>query len=227
MKDIARYLDAAILLPDFTQKMVEEAIEECITFKTKTVCVRPCHVQLAKQKTQGTTTGVSTVLAFPQGGNLTQTKLEEAKHLLEAGADEIDMVSNYSWILGGQWDEFYAEVKELTQLIHQYDKEVKVILESSLLNQEQVFKATQLAVEAGADFVKTSTGFSTGGATVEVVQTMLDAGQGRIKVKPSGGIRDYQTALKYIEMGAHRLGTNYRSNSAIIKNTVNSALQNY
>lgn len=206
---IARYMDAAILNPELTSEQVEAAIKECIAFDACTVCVRGCDIELAKKLTKDTNTEVSCVLDFPYGYSGLETKRAAAREYAAMGVADIDMVMNYGAALGGRWDIVEAEVRAVVEEAHAKGVEVKVIFETSQLTQELIAKGTEVCICAGADFVKTSTGFNGSGATVEAVKTMLDTAKGRIKVKPSGGIRDYATAKMYVDMGAERLGVGF------------------
>lgn len=212
---IARYLDAAILKPDMTPEQVREAIESCIAFETKTVCVRGCDIPMAQELCKGTQTQVSCVIDFPYGYGGVEAKRSAAKAYASQGVVEIDMVMNYGAARGGAWAIVEEEIRQVVNEAHAQGVGVKVIFETSQLDASQIRKATEVSIAAGADFVKTSTGFNGGGATVEAVQAMLDAAKGRIKIKPSGGIRNYETAKMFLEMGADRLGVGYTSCKAI------------
>jgi len=206
VESIARYFDAAILKPEYTREKVIEEIKSCIGWNSRTVCVRGCDIDLAVEMTKGTNTGVSCVLDFPYGYGGAEAKAAMAAIYARKGVEDIDMVMNYGYALGGDWDVVEQEIRAVCEAAHPYGTVVKVIFETSQLTIDQVKKATEVCIRAGADFVKTSTGFNGGGATVEVVAAMLEAGKGRIKVKPSGGIRNYETAKAYVEMGVDRLG---------------------
>lgn len=216
MEPINRYLDAAILKPELTQDEVVAAISESIKWKTKTVCVRPFDIPLAKKMCAGTDTGVSCVLSFPHGCAPTAVKAFEAKTYIALGTDEIDMVANYGMIKSGRWDYVEADIRTVAEVCNAQKIPLKVIFETCYLDADQIARTTEICVKAGADFVKTSTGFATGGATVEAVKIMVETAKGRIKVKPSGGIRDRATAIAYVEMGADRLGTNYTASEALV-----------
>ncbi len=226
MEPINRYLDAAILKPELTETEVMAAITESIKWNTKTVCVRPCDIALAKRMTAGTDTGVSCVLAFPHGTTTTAVKAFEAAEYIELGTDEIDMVANYAMIRSGAWDYVENDIRAVARICSEKKKPLKVIFETCYLTTEEIARTTEICVRAGATFVKTSTGFAAGGATVEAVKTMLDAAKGRISVKPSGGIRDRETAIKYVEMGAERLGTNYTASEALVTGTASTGSPN-
>lgn len=221
-----RYIDHAVLKPEMTLKEVIDAIKLGIDYKVKTVCVRPCDIDLAVEMCKGTETEVSCVLSFPHGVGLSQIKAEEAKAYINKGVREIDMVANYSYIKSGEWELVEKDIKAVSDITKPAGVLLKVIFETSELTLEEIAKATEVSIKANADFVKTSTGFSRAGATAEAVETMLKTANGRIKVKPSGGIRDAQTAMKYLEMGAHRLGVGFSSTPAICKGITNTENMN-
>lgn len=213
--DVARYFDSAILKPDYTRDQVVQEIKNSIACNSRTVCVRGCDIDLAVELTKGTNTGVSCVLDFPYGYGGAEAKAAIAAIYAEKGVEDIDMVMNYGYARGGDWNTVEAEIRAVCEAAHPHGVVVKVIFETSQLTIEQIKKATEVCIAAGADFVKTSTGFNGGGATVEAVQAMLEIGKGRVKVKPSGGIRNYETAKMYIEMGVDRLGIGSTSAKAI------------
>lgn len=223
--NIARYFDAAILKPDMTPAQVEEAIRECISYDSYSVCVRGCDIDLAVKLCQGTNTVVSCVLDFPYGYGGIEAKRAAAREYAAKGVKDIDMVMNYGAARGGNWDIVEAEIRAVVEEAHKQGVIVKVIFETSQLDMDQIRRATEVSIAAGADFVKTSTGFNGAGATVEAVQAMLDTAKGRAKVKPSGGIRNYETAKMYVDMGAQRLGIGYSSCKTICEGGTSS--ENY
>ncbi|HHU36103.1 MAG TPA: deoxyribose-phosphate aldolase [Treponema sp.] len=216
MKPINRYLDAAILKPEFTTEQVIAAIDESLRWNTKTVCVRPCDVALARERCEGTETEVSCVLSFPHGCAPTPVKSFEAKNLIEQGAHEIDMVANFGKIRSGDWSYVQDDISAVVAVCKPAGILVKVIFETCFLLPEEIVRTTKICIACGADFVKTSTGFASGGATKEAVRIMIETGNGKIQVKPSGGIRDRETALAFLEMGATRLGTNFAASEALV-----------
>ena len=220
--NIARYFDSAILKPEMTPEQVEAAIKESISFDSYSVCVRGCDIDLAVRLTQGTNTVVSCVLDFPYGYSGIETKRAAARDYASRGVKDIYMVMNYGAARGGAWYVVEAEVRAVVEEAHKQGVIVKVIFETSQLNLDQIRKATEVCIAAGADFVKTSTGFNGGGATVEAVQAMLETAKGRIKVKPSGGIRNYETAKMYVDMGVDRLGIGYGSCKAIAEGSTSN-----
>ncbi len=210
-----RYLDHAVLKPEMTQEESREAIQLGIDYKVKTVCVRPCDIEMAVAMCRGTETEVSCVLSFPHGTSPSQIKAAEAQLYVQKGVHEIDMVANYGYIRSKLWNEVEKDIQVVAEITQKAGIPLKVILETSQLTFEEITEATECAVRAGADFVKTSTGFYGAGATPEAVEAMVKAAQGRIQVKASGGIRNAEQAKMFIELGASRLGNGYSSTPVI------------
>lgn len=216
-KNIERYLDHAVLKPEMTR---DEAIEQMrigVDHNVRTICVRPADIPLALELCRGTETEVSCVLAFPHGAALSASKADEAKRYVELGVAEIDMVVNYGFIRSGLWNELEVDIRAVTDVARPAGTRVKTIFETAALTLDQVARATETAIAAQADFVKTSTGFGEAGATEEAVRAMLDTAAGRIGVKPSGGIRDRERAEMFVAMGATRLGVGSTSTPAICR----------
>lgn len=213
--DICRYLDTAVLKPEMPRSEAAKAIKLAAEYRSRTVCVRPCDLDIAGEICKGTETEVSVVLGFPHGCGLSEVKALEAEQYIQHGAAEIDMVANYGLIRSGEWDLVEKDIRAVVQVCRPASVALKVIVESSELTLDEVTQATETAIRAGADFIKTSTGFASGGATREVVAKMIETSAGRIKVKPSGGIRDYETAKMFVDMGADRLGAGVSSLKAI------------
>ncbi|NLM11446.1 MAG: deoxyribose-phosphate aldolase [Clostridiaceae bacterium] len=210
-----RYIDHAVLKPEMTQEEVRNAIQLGIDYKVKTVCVRPCDIELAVKMCSGTITGVSCVLAFPHGTVPSEIKRLEAEAYIQKGVDEIDMVVNYGYIRSKLWDEVVKDIKAVSEITKANKVLLKVILETSQLTEEEIIKATECAINARADFVKTSTGFYGEGATVKSVQAMLKAANGKIQVKASGGIRNSEQARVFLDMGVSRIGNGFSSTPVI------------
>lgn len=205
MKEILGMIDHTILKPEATKEMVKSLCEEAMEYGFAAVCVNPYYVKLCKDILKGSDVKIATVIGFPLGANTSEVKAFETKNAIDNGCDEVDMVIN----MGALKDKDYSTVREDIKAVVDAAKNkavVKVIIETSLLNHEEKIKACELSKEAGADFVKTSTGFSTGGATVEDVKLMKEIVGDKLEVKASGGIRDLETAKKMIEAGATRLG---------------------
>lgn len=215
MEPIHRYLDHAVLKPAMTLDEARQEMQVGIDYDVRTICIRPADIPMAVELAAGTSTEVSCVLAFPHGTALPASKADEARRYVDLGVAEIDMVVNYSLIRSGAWDRLAEDIRAVTDVARPAGVKVKTIFETTALELAEISRATEVAVDAGADFVKTSTGFADGGASEEAVQAMLDAAQGRIGVKPSGGIRDRQRAEMFVTMGAARLGVGSSSTPII------------
>ncbi len=212
---VNRTIDAAILKPEITPAEAAAEIRAMVALDVHTVCVRPADIAMALALCEGSTTCVGGVLSFPLGYGHPRVKAMEAEAYVEMGVAEIDMVVNYGLVRAGDWKAVEADIAAATDVTRPAGVILKVILETSELERDTIAGATEAAIAAGADFVKTSTGFASGGATVEAVQTMLDTARGRIKVKASGGIRDLASARMYLDMGCERLGVGSTSTPAI------------
>lgn len=202
--DIAKYIDYTLLKATATPADIEKLCKEALEYGFYSVCVNSGYVPLAAQLLKDTDTKVCTVVGFPLGAMSTQAKLYETSVALSQGAQEIDMVLNVGLFLSGNVAKVLEEIALLKQ--ETGDRVLKVIIETCYLNDEQKRLASQVCVDAGADFVKTSTGFGTGGATLADVQLIREIVGNRAKIKASGGIRDKQTALQYIFLGVDRIG---------------------
>lgn len=211
--EINEYIDHTLLAATATSAEIIKICEEAKEYKFHSVCVNSSWVPLVKKQLEGSTVQVCSVIGFPLGAMSKEAKVFEAKTAVEQGADEIDMVINVGLLKECKYDLVEQEIASIKKAIG--NKILKVIIETCYLDNDQKVKACELAVAAKADFVKTSTGFGKGGATVEDVALMLKTVGSNASVKASGGVRDYATASKYIEMGVKRLGTS--SGIAIIK----------
>lgn len=206
MLDILGMIDHTLLKPDATKDMIKTLCEEAAEYKFAAVCVNPYYVKLCKEILNDTDVKVATVIGFPLGANTKEVKAYETQDAINNGADEIDMVIN----IGALKFKDYKTVKEDIEAVVDVAKGkaiVKVIIETCLLTDDEKVKACELSMEAGADFVKTSTGFSTGGANIEDVKLMKSIVGDKLGVKASGGVREIDTAKKMVEAGATRLGT--------------------
>lgn len=211
-----KYIDHTLLKPEATEEQILKLCDEALEYDFYSVCVNSCYVPLAVDKLSGSDVKVAAVAGFPLGAMSTASKVFEAREAVEAGASEIDMVINVGALKEGRYEHVLHEIAALVDVCHGYpltygdavpgDAVLKVIIETCLLTNEEIVKACELAVQAGADFVKTSTGFSTGGATPEDVALMRRVVGDKAKIKASGGIRTLADAEKYIELGADRLG---------------------
>ena len=206
MDNIALMIDHTLLKPEATRVEINTLCSEAIEYKFKAVCVNPFHVRYCKELLKDTDVKIATVIGFPLGANTTEVKALETKDAIRNGADEIDMVINVGALKNKDFEIVKRDIEEVVKAAGE-NKLVKVIIENSLLSREEKIKACELSMQAGADFVKTSTGFGSGGATAEDVKLMKSIVGNKLGVKASGGVRDIQTAKLMIENGATRLGT--------------------
>lgn len=202
-----QYIDHTLLKADASISQVEKLCREAREYEFFSVCINSYYVKKALQFLNGSNVKVCTVVGFPLGASTMETKRFEAMKAVAEGASEIDMVLNVSAVKSNEWQYVLDDMSSLAQVCHQQGALLKVILENCLLSDEEKKKVCELAVKAHVDFVKTSTGFSTGGATIEDVKLMRSIVGPNMGVKASGGIRDTATAKAMIEAGATRLGT--------------------
>ena len=202
--ELNRMIDHTLLKANATRAQIEKLCDEALEYNFASVCVNTCWVPLAHEKLAGSEANTCCVVGFPLGAMLTEAKAAETRLAVEAGADEVDMVINIGWLLDGEYDAVRDDIAAVVKAAD--GKCVKVIIEACLLTDEQKVKACELSVEAGATFVKTSTGFSTGGATVADVALMRKTVGDRCLVKAAGGIHTADEARAMVEAGADRLG---------------------
>ena len=202
---LADFIDHTNLKPTATIKDIQKLCKEAKTYGFYAVCVNGCHVPIAKKALENTSVKVAAVIGFPLGAMSTKAKVFEATDCIENGAVEVDMVINIGWLKSEMYNAVRDEIKAIKRAIG--DNILKVIIETCHLTEAEKEKACVLAVEAHADFVKTSTGFGTGGATFEDVKLMKRVVGDKAKIKASGGVKDKETAQKYIELGVSRIGT--------------------
>lgn len=205
MSRIAQMIDHTLLKPEATEQEILKLCEEAKAHGFASVCVNPYFVKTAAQALQGSPVKVCTVIGFPLGATDARVKAYETKLAIEDGAQEVDMVINIGALKSGDAEAVERDIQAVVEAAKERAL-VKVILETCLLTDEEIVRACELAKKAGADFVKTSTGFSSGGATVEAVRLMRQAVGESLGVKASGGIRDYETAKAMIDAGATRIG---------------------
>ena len=204
--DIARMIDHSLLRPEFTLEQVIDGLAVAKRYETATVCVRPCDVSLAARKLAGTSVLVSTVIGFPHGTAHSASKVFEAEQAIRDGAVELDMVMNYSRLLSGEDEQVAADIKAVVDVAHRQGAIVKVILENCYLTDELKVKACQICEAVGADFVKTSTGFGSGGATLDDLRLMRRTVSEKVRVKAAGGVRTLDQLLAARAAGAVRCG---------------------
>jgi len=203
---LAKVIDHSLLRPELTDQDVIDGCELAAKYHTATVCVKPCHVKLATAVLKGTDVKVSTVVGFPHGSNLTATKVAEAQAAMDEGAVELDMVLNIGLLRSGCADEVSADIQAVCEVAHARGAKVKVIFENAYLNDDQKILACHLSEAAGADWVKTSTGFAPGGATLEDLRLMRANVGEKVQVKAAGGVRTLDALLAVIDTGATRCG---------------------
>jgi len=205
-KEIAKTLDHSALKAQMTDTDIINACAIARKYQVVSVCVRPIDAALAKKELFDSEVKVAVVVGFPHGSHKPEVKALETKLAIDDGAQEVDMVMNIGALLSGKYDFVREDISAVIKETAPRGVLVKVILETCYLTQEQIVTACRLCEDAGANYVKTSTGFASGGATVETVQIMLDTVGDRLGVKASGGIRSYEKAVKFLRLGCKRLG---------------------
>jgi deoxyribose-phosphate aldolase len=203
---IAKFIDHTNLKPDATKSDIEKLCREAMKHRFYAVCVNPSYIGYCAGLLRASPVKVCSVAGFPLGATSSDAKAYEAKTACQMGAKEIDMVINIGALRSGDFDAIKYDIEKVIKVVPR-DTIVKVIIETCYLTREQKIKACQIIVESGAHFVKTSTGFGTGGATVEDIRLLREVVGDKIGVKASGGIRDFKTALEMIKAGATRIGT--------------------
>lgn len=203
-KTLAKMMDHTLLKATATHDQVETICKEAIEIGAASVCINPCNISLTKKLLANSDVKVCTVIGFPLGANTSEVKAFETKDAILNGAQEVDMVINVGALISGDLDTVYNDIKSVVNAAN--GTLVKVIIETCYLNDDQKRIACELSMKAGADFVKTSTGFGTGGATAHDVRLMKDVVGDKLQVKASGGMRDYAGAITMVNSGADRLG---------------------
>ncbi|MTI49073.1 deoxyribose-phosphate aldolase [Sporosalibacterium faouarense] len=214
MNNVGSMIDHTILKPNTSKEQVVKVCEEAKKYNFASVCVNPFYVKLVSEELKGTDVKVTSVIGFPLGSTTKEVKAFEAKEAIKNGANELDMVINVGALKDKRDEEVKEDIKAVVDVAADHAI-VKVIIEACLLTEEEKVRACKLSKEAGADFVKTSTGFSTGGATVEDIKLMRETVGPDMGVKASGGVRDIETANAMIEAGATRIGAS--SSVAIVE----------
>ncbi|MBR0599263.1 deoxyribose-phosphate aldolase [Sinanaerobacter chloroacetimidivorans] len=214
--ELAKYIDYSVLKPEFTEQEIIDLTKDGVRLGCATICINPGYLDLCEPYVKGSETMLCPVCDFPFGTSSSESKVKQIE--IAAKYDtvkEIDVVANFGWIRGGMYDKVTEDIKACADMAHQYGRKLKVIFETDALDEEQVRNACQCAVKAGADFVKTSTGFLTGfeahGATPEIIKVMMEEVDGKCQVKGSGCIRTREHFLQLIDMGIDRMGVGYKS----------------
>ena len=216
MRQLNSYIDHTLLKPTKTQIDIITLCKEAIEHQFYAVCINGCYVSLAKQTLQNTSIKICSVVGFPLGAMSTDSKIEEAKNAIKNGADEIDMVLNIGLLKSAAFDAVKNDIYSVKKAITHHT--LKVILETCYLTKVEIIKACELSIAASADYIKTSTGFGTAGATLENIELMKSIAKDNIKIKASGGIKDADTTRQYINLGVDRIGTSSGIN--IVKGNV-------
>jgi len=215
MMNVASYIDHTLLKPTTRPADIKKLCSEALQYEFAAVCVPPPYIKLAKQELKASNAKVATVIGFPFGYSITAAKLKEVEQALEDGADELDVVHNISAVKSGAWQEVKHEMERIIQPVHLNNSIIKVIIESGVLTDEEITRCCMLYGSLGADFVKTSTGYAETGASIKAVQLMRVNLPSGIRIKASGGIRTYESAIQFIKAGADRIGTS--SGTTIVK----------
>jgi deoxyribose-phosphate aldolase len=205
--EIASLIDHTLLRPDCTSSDVQQLCQEAIDYHFCAVCIPPFFVPNAVTALRGTPVKVATVIGFPMGYATTPAKVEEIKRAINDGVDELDVVVNLCAVKEGNWNYVKSDIDSIVTTGHLKSKVVKVIVETALLNDDEIEKICKICAETGVDFVKTSTGYNGPGASVDAVATLRKLLPQHIKIKASGGIRNKEAARKMIEAGANRIGS--------------------
>lgn len=204
--DASKMIDHALLSPTLNQNALEAGCRLAAAYDVASVCIMPYYVKRCSQILAGTTVLPSTVIGFPHGGQVTATKIAESKQAIADGAVELDVVCNISAVLSGQWDYVKGEIAAIVDLTHEAGQKVKVIFENCYLEDDHKEKLCEISWAVGADWVKTSTGFGTGGATMNDLKLMVQHSPAPMQVKAAGGVRDLETLLKVKALGVTRVG---------------------
>lgn len=215
-KELAVYIDYSVLKPEFTEEEIIELTKDGVNLGCATICINPGYMELCEPYVKDSDTMLCPVTDFPFGTSSTESRVQQIEDAAKYDTvKEVDIVANFGWIRAGLYDKVTEDLKACVEAVHKYGREIKVILETDALNEEQVRKGCQCCIEAGADYVKTSTGFLTGfdayGATPEIVRVMMDEVDGKAKVKGSGCIRTREHFLELIDLGIDRMGVGYKS----------------
>lgn len=216
LKELAAYIDYSVLKPEFTEQEIVDLTKDGVKLNCATICINPGYMDLCEPYVKGTETMLCPVCDFPFGTSSTESKVRQIEIVAKYDSvKEVDIVANFGLIRSEKYDEVTIDLKACVEAAHKYGREIKVIFETDALTEEQVRKTCQCCVQAGADFVKTSTGFLTGfeahGATPEIIKVMMEEVSDQCKVKGSGCIRTREHFLQLIDMGIDRMGVGYKS----------------
>ena len=205
-EQISRMIDHSLLKPSLTFVDFEAGCRMAAVYQTGSVCIQPHYLKRCAEILKGSGVKASTVIGFPHGGHCTSTKVAEAKQALADGGEELDLVCNISRVLSGDWDYVKADLKAVIEVTHAAGQKVKVIFENCYLNDDQKIRLCEICTELKADWVKTSTGYGTGGATMDDLRLMRKHSGPTVQVKAAGGVRDMDALLQCREIGVTRIG---------------------
>lgn len=203
---MAKRVDHSLLAPTMTEAELERGCRLAIDYEVASVCIKPFAVAMAARILEGSGVNVGTTIGFPHGGHEPSIKVSEARRALDDGATELDMVVNIGQVLSGRWDAVRDDIAAVTEVAHRGRSIVKVIFENCYLEDQMKRRLCRICGEVGADYVKTSTGYGTGGATRADIILMRDSSPDPVKIKAAGSIRDLDTAIAFAELGCSRLG---------------------
>lgn len=205
-KDIAKMIDHSLLNPVMTVDELEEGLKVALDYDVASVCIMPYYLKRCAGVLAGSTVKASTTIGFPHGGHTTAVKVAEAKQALLDGGEELDMVVNISKVLSGDWEYVREDIRAVIEVTHEYGQKVKVIFENCYLNDDQKIKLCEICGVLNADWVKTSTGYGTGGATIEDLKLMRKHSPDTVQVKAAGGVRSLDKLIEVRELGVTRVG---------------------
>lgn len=205
-EDISKMIDHSLLTPTLTVAELEAGIDLALAYDVASVCIMPHYLRRLADRLAGSTVKASTTIGFPHGGHTTAVKQAEAVAAVKDGCHELDMVVNISRVLSGDWDYVAADIKAVLNVAHAADQKVKVIFENCFLQDEHKIRLCEICGELNADWVKTSTGYGSGGATLEDLKLMREHAPDHVQVKAAGGVRDFDSILEVRELGVSRVG---------------------
>ena len=205
--ELSKLIDHSLLSPTMTEEQLESGIQLALAYDVASVCIMPYYHKRCVELLAGSSVMPSSTVGFPHGGHTTKTKVVEAEQLIEDGCQELDMVVNISRVLSGDWKYVEEDIAAIVRLTKQAKRKVKVIFENCYLNSEQKIRLCKICCDLDAEWVKTSTGYGTSGATMEDLQLMLDNVTAPVQVKAAGGIRDCDALIKVKQMGVTRVGS--------------------
>lgn len=205
-EDIAKMIDHSLLNPTLRVEELEDGLRVAREYDVASACIMPYYLRRCAEALAGTTVKASTTIGFPHGGHATSTKVAEARQALLDGGEELDMVVNISQVISGHWDDVRDDIQAVVEVVHDYSQRVKVIFENCYLNDDQKIRLCKICGEVGADWVKTSTGYGTGGATDHDLKLMREHSPPHVQVKAAGGVRSMDRLLEVRALGVTRVG---------------------